>query len=161
LTTGRHMRRLSAEALVSGALLVVGAIAVNASLELYRQGTSPASGPGVFPLVISISLTVLALWNTVTSVQEARRSASGEEVPGIPLGAWPVVATSAGAIALLGHLGFVATMLVAMCLLLVIFGERRWRIVVPVAVGSVLVTFVLFREVFGVRLPVGVLSFLG
>jgi len=66
------------------------------------------------------------------------------------------LALSFGYAALLGFLGFTLTSILALFLFFVVFGERRWLIVVPMAVLVPIATKLVFLKFFMLELPPGI-----
>jgi putative tricarboxylic transport membrane protein len=66
------------------------------------------------------------------------------------------LALSFGYASLLDFLGFTLTSILALFLFFVIFGERRWRIVIPMAVLVPIVTKFVFLKFFILELPPGI-----
>lgn len=65
------------------------------------------------------------------------------------------LALSFGYAALLNILGFTLTSILVLFLFFVVFGERRWRIVIPMAVLVPVVTKFVFLKFFILELPPG------
>ena len=133
-----------------------GVLTLNLPSREIEQTTEPSFFPGVVTaclLVLSIALLAQAL----------RGSAACENLVafGPEVGAGRYLAGFAAFavyLVLLPHLGFVAANVPFFAVLMAIYGERR---LVWLAVGSVgvsLVLFFLFRELFQIRLPAGVLA---
>jgi len=147
--------------IVAAAVLILvgigyGVLTFNLPTREIEQTTEPSFFPGVVTaclLALSIALLAKAL----------RGGAAYENLvafgPEVGAGHYLAgIASFAVYLVLLPNLGFVAANVPFFAVLMAIYGERR---PVWLAVGSVgvsLVLFFLFREVFQIRLPAGVLA---
>ena len=148
--SGRGSRAIG----VGMALLGLAAIALALGL---REGTA-TGGPGTrfLPILVSAIVVVLGVRIALSA------SAPGEvgEAPGSG-GVARVVATL---VALLLYvlaftrLGFVLSTAPFLAVLLIAYGERRWPVVLAVAVGSTAATYLLFATWLGIPLPPGVMA---
>lgn len=66
------------------------------------------------------------------------------------------LALSFGYASLLNVLGFTLTSVVALAAFFIVFGERRWLIIVPMAILVPVVTKQVFLRVFMLELPLGI-----
>jgi hypothetical protein len=138
-------------------------------------------GPAAFPEVLGISLGLAGLWRLVWGAraeQEADDAESAEE-PGQVASAEPATgggargwiaangkfvglwATLLGYFAFMPELGFPLGSALALAAMGRLLGERRWTVLVGGAVAVTAVLYLSFAYGLGVRLPLGVLSFLG
>jgi hypothetical protein len=128
---------------------------------LPERGIPNTPGPSFFPWIITASLAILATALLVQGLRAARRS-DALIAPGRPvvLGA---VALTAFVIylALLSVLGFLIASVPFFAGLMALYGERRpvWLVVGSVACPAAL--FVLFRHLFQIPLPRGLLPIFG
>jgi Tripartite tricarboxylate transporter TctB family len=125
-----------------------GAIWLAASLN-YRIGTATAMGPGYFPLVVSLLLTVLGLGSVI-------RSLNIEETD--ILGSWPPVAVIfvlGGVVSfglLLESTGLIAA--AAVLILLSCWSRLRTRPLETLLLTAALIALVSGIFVFGLGMPV-------
>jgi hypothetical protein len=149
-------RRNIIAALVLIALgIVYGVLTTQLPTRDIEQTTEPSFFPGV------VTACLLAL--SVALLVQGLRTRSGEAAVafGPPIGARRYFTALAAFVIYLARrpiLGFVAANVPFFAVLMAIYGERRpfWLAVGSVAVSLVL--FFLFRELFQIRLPAGVLA---
>lgn len=173
-------KRLVTRARIEG--LVIGLVALGYLWEIraipvfYQMPGVP--GPAAFPEVLGIALGLSGLWRLFwgapaeeqaaededAAEQKSETAAAGGGVKGWLaahgkfLGLW---ATLLGYFVFMPDVGFPLASVIALAAMGRLLGEKRWSVLV---VGSVVVTAVLyvsFAYGLGVRLPHGVLSFLG
>lgn len=153
-------RTLRAWQAFAGALFLVFAwVLVYARHLSYSDATGP--GPGFFPVWIGVlgvgaSLALLAMLRA-----HAVRSFEPWTWPGRGPALRIVVTVAAVALASLGldRLGFRATMILFLAVLLRCFGVQSWLRIAIVATLLSLVVHYAFDHLLKVRLPVGVLGF--
>ena len=138
-------------------------------------------GPAAFPTVLGVALALAGLWRLIVGAPDehaqdaeegaedqgkvaAGAAAAGDGVRGWVAthgkftGMWAVLL---GYFVFMPELGFPLASALALAAMARLLGERRWYVY---GVGAVVVTAVLhlaFAYGLGVRLPLGVLSFLG
>lgn len=128
-------------------------------------------GPAAFPTVLGVALALAGSWRLILGVPADEQAQDDEEVAaagggvrgwlaahGKFAGLWAVLV---GYFAFMPELGFPLGSSLALGAMARLLGERRWYVY---GVGAVVVTAVLhlgFAYGLGVRLPLGVLSFLG
>ncbi len=115
-----------------------------------RGALSTGPGPGLFPSVTASLLLLLATGQLVSSLR--RDGWANRTNPVEPI-VYRVVAVLTVAVALLKTLGFFVDMVLMVAVLMWLFGERRGRLVAVVALSAGMVSFLVFGELFGVRLP--------
>ena len=128
-------------------------------------------GPAAFPTVLGVALALAGSWRLVVGAPADEQAQDDEEVAGAGGGVRTWLAAHgkfAGLWAVLlayfifmPELGFPLGSALALGAMGRLLGERRWYVY---GVGAVVVTAVLhlaFAYGLGVRLPLGVLSFLG
>ncbi|WP_415814558.1 tripartite tricarboxylate transporter TctB family protein, partial [Deinococcus marmoris] len=126
-------------------------------------GINAVVGPRVFPLIVSVGLTVLGVLLTVSVLRGARAEPAAEEdtdltvpvnlaAPGIILGGFLLGA------AVLTTAGFVIGTAIMYCSVAWAFGERRIGLIAGVALAVALVTYVAFTRGLGLSLPPGILK---
>ncbi len=133
--------------------------------DLYKMPGVP--GPTVFPLLLGIVFALAGAWLLLAPDKpDAREAAEGDEKPVGKLRSrliahWHTVAMWAVILVYLfvmPDLGFpVATALLLLAFILLL-GERRWYVVVGLALGATLVIHLGFALGLNVRLPLGVLT---
>ncbi|GGL74545.1 hypothetical protein GCM10010840_10840 [Deinococcus aerolatus] len=148
--------------LVALALTALGAALFLGSREI-PFGINAVVGPRVFPLIVSVGLTVLGLLLTVSVLRGDRAEPAAEEdtdltvpvnlaSPGIILGGFVLGA------AVLTTAGFVIGTAIMYFSVAWAFGERRVGLMAGVALAVALVTYVAFTRGLGLNLPPGVLK---
>ncbi len=148
--------------LVALALTALGAALFLGSREI-PFGINAVVGPRVFPLIVSVGLTVLGLLLTVSVLRGDRAEPAAEEdtdltvpvnlaAPGIILGGFVLGA------AVLTTAGFVIGTAIMYFSVAWAFGERRIGLMAGVALAVALVTYVAFTRGLGLNLPPGVLK---
>ena len=139
-----------------GALLLVGSLQI-------PFGINAVVGPRVFPLIVSVGLTALGALLTVNVLRGGRAEPATEEDtdPNAPvhLGAAGIVLGGflLGAV-LLPTLGFVLGTAIMYFSVAFAFGERRWPLMLGVALAVSLLTYLIFTRGLGLTLPPGVLK---
>jgi len=141
--------------LITGLLLLalgVGVCARAVGLEVGRP-TSP--GPGFFPFLGGLTLSVLA---GLLAVQGWR----GRGKAGMPTGSlWRPVTLVGGLIAytaLLGTLGFPLATAALSALVLIALDARNWPVIAGASVLLTLLSYLVFKVWLGVDLPAGLLA---
>ena len=133
-----------------------GALTAHLPTREIEQTTEPSFFPGV------VTVCLLAL-SVALLVQALRGGAAPDHLVafGPQVGAGRYLAAFAAFViylALLPSLGFVAANVPFFAVLMAIYGERRPQWLAVGSVGVSLVLFFLFRELFQIRLPAGVLA---
>ncbi|PNY82456.1 tripartite tricarboxylate transporter TctB family protein [Deinococcus koreensis] len=139
-----------------GALLLYGTLRI-------PPGTDAVVGPRVFPLTVSLGTLALGTWLAVLTLRGERAGPAGApdtspdapadlKAPGLILGGFLL------GMVLIPPLGFVpGTALMAFCVALAL-GERRWALMVGVALLLAVLIFLVFTRGLGLSLPAGVLG---
>jgi putative tricarboxylic transport membrane protein len=138
------------------AMALVGLVAVGLGSQL-REGTA-TGGPGTRFLPVLLGLIVIVLGAGIALRPGA--SEATEEVPtpgGAGRVAWTLGAIVAYVLAL-GPLGFLLATVPFLAVLFLVYGERRWPVVLAVALGATGATYGLFAVWLGVPLPPGLLG---
>jgi len=139
-------------------LTVAGLVAVNEARRL-RFGAVTVPGPGLFPLVLAVGLTLVSLILLVAALRApagaaaARSGGAGEG--GIR---WKVLATLGVMLAYafaLEPLGFVAATCGLLCFFFRALEGMRWTVAVAASALTSVVTYVIFKVWLYVRLPPG------
>ena len=144
------------ERVMGVAAVLVGLAAVAESLRLTEDTLT--GGPGTRFLPLSLGLIIAVLGGAI-ALRPARGRAA--EAPAGAGGRLRIGATLAGLVLYaLGfeRLGFLVSTAMFVALLLVFYGERRWPVVLAVAVGAAGATYAVFARWLGVPLPPGILG---
>lgn len=126
-------------------------------------GINAVVGPRVFPLIVSVGMTLLGALLTVNVLRGDRAEPAAEEDtdPDAPvnLGAAGIILGGflLGTV-LLPTLGFVLGTAIMYFSVALAFGERRWGLMVFVSLAVALVTYLVFTHGLGLSLPPGVLK---
>jgi hypothetical protein len=151
----RHWRH--PDLAVAAAVVAFGAAAFVATLGFDSIPESLMEGMGAerFPQLVIGTMVLLALllsWRAIGAVSPP--------LPRIP----PIFAATLGliivAILVFPHVGLVPTMTVAMVALGALWGERRWGLMVGVAIAFGVAVHLLFVRTLGIVLPTGLFDFL-
>ena len=146
----------------SGFVLVV-AIGYEAMALWMPQGSLKFPGPGYYPKLVGMFLIATSLGCLIQALL-ARRSvrpvkSAGDAVPR------PMVGKTVALLGLLLGYAFLLTPLgfpIAICLFLLaairVFGYRRWTIIILLALGLTVVSYVMFITWLKVPLPLGVVG---
>lgn len=119
----------------------------------HTAGTYYTVGPRFFPYVAGTLCLLLGLGVIV-------RPEGHNKVSGLRdrKARWRVIASlvlTAGYMALLDIIGFTLSTVVALVLFFTVFGERRWFVILPMAIGVAVVTKFVFLRFFMLELPAG------
>lgn len=145
-------------------LFAIGAGYAFLTTRLPTRGIENTTEPSFFPWVITVCLVVLSAALLIQGLTPRAAGAAPAPVgprvgPKVGLGKY---AAGLGAfvvyIATLSWLGFVAANVPFFAVLMLIYGERRWGRILAGSFGVSIVLFYLFREVFQIRLPAGILG---
>ena len=139
-------------------LIAIGTGYAVLAQDLPTRNIENATGPSFFPLVVISCFLILsaallvqgilpAVSDTVPSIPKipARRYGSGLAAAAIYLVALP-------------YLGFIVANVPLFAVLMILYGEKRLTWVIGGSVIITLLVFFLFREVFQILLPAGVLG---
>ncbi len=113
-------------------------------------------GPRFFPYIAGALCLLFSILIAVFPGSENNMDALRD-----PAARWHVsilTAVSAGYVLALPYLGFVLASFVTLCVLLPIFGVRRWYVVLSVAVLTPVIIQQIFSRAFTLMLPRGVLG---
>ncbi len=136
------------------ALLGLAAIVLASRL---REGKA-TGGPGTRFLPVLVAVIVVVLGAALALRQPASEAATEPIEPGGARRAiWTLGAVLAYVFAF-GRLGFVLATVPFLAVLLLAYGERRWPVVLAVALGATGAAYALFAVWLGVPLPPGPLG---
>jgi putative tricarboxylic transport membrane protein len=146
--------------LISAAVLIAFGIGYAVlAVQLPTRNIENATGPSFFPVVVVTCFLILA---AALLIQAMRGTASLGSVPALPkisLGKYGI-ALSAAVIYLvaLPALGFIAANIPLFAALMLLYGEKRPVWVAAGSIGISLAVFFVFRDVFQIQLPPGILG---
>ena len=146
---------LASLALLCGAGII--AIAMALKLGVWRDG-SP--GPGLFPFLASVGIVSLSAIGMATAAWRLRQVAGqGDTAAGLNRQGLLRVAVYTAALLgyalLLETLGFYVTTVLVLFVILKLAERLSWRIVVPVILGALVFTYLLFQRALGVYFAKG------
>jgi hypothetical protein len=133
--------------------------------DLYKMSGVP--GPTVFPLLLGTVFALAGAWLIVNpGTRKTQEAAEDDEKPGGGLRArllahwhtgvmWGVILLY---LFVMPDLGFPVATGLLLCIFFVLLGERRWYVVIALALGTTLVIHLGFALGLNVRLPLGVLA---
>ena len=123
----------------------------------FREGTAHG-GPGTRFLPVLLAVIVIAL-GAVLAFRPAASEAPAEPLApdGSRRAAWTLGAIL-GYVLVFERLGFLLATVPFLVILLLVYGERRWPVVLAVALGATGATYALFAAWLGVPLPPGPLG---
>lgn len=140
-------------------LLALGAGYAVLTAGLPTRNIENTTEPSFFPWVIVVCLLVLSAALLIQGLRMPAAGAPAADSTEISrsIYLWGFLAFVIY-LALLPYLGFIAANIPFFAVLMVLYGERRPVRVVGGSVAISLALFFLFREVFLIRLPAGILS---
>ena len=137
-------------------LALLGLVAI-ALASRFREGTA-TGGPGTRFLPVLVGVIVVVLGAALALRPSAAEGAVEPLEPGgARRGIWTLAAVLAYVLAF-ERLGFVLATVPLLVILLLAYGERRWPVVLAVALGATGFTYALFVVWLGVPLPPGALG---
>ena len=144
------------ERVMGAGAALVGLVAIAESLRLTEDTLT--GGPGTRFLPLSLGLIIAVLGGAI-ALRPARGRAA--EAPAGPGGRLRLAGSLVGLVLYalaFERLGFLVSTSMFVALLLVFYGERRWPVVLAVAVGAAGATYAVFAWWLGVPLPRGILG---
>jgi hypothetical protein len=129
-------------ALALGIAAVFGALALGA-------GTPAQPGPGTWPLLVGVVLTVLS---AVLAVR-ARHTTDAERFTGASWQVLFAVATMVGFVAVIGTIGFEIPAVLLTFVWLRFLGRESWRLSIITSVAVVVALYLVFVAALSVRIP--------
>ncbi|MFC4425920.1 tripartite tricarboxylate transporter TctB family protein [Deinococcus navajonensis] len=152
----------AADLLVALGIVVIGVLLLLGTLQI-PFGINAVVGPRVFPLIVSVGTIALGALLTVNALRGERAEPGAEEDtdPDAPVVLQNPAVILAGFLlgsALLQPLGFVVGTAVMYFSVAYAFGERRYGLMLLVALIVSLVTYVVFTRGLGLSLPAGLLK---
>ena len=147
------MRKLGSETWLAATLFAASAILAAFAPSQVTGEPSQVVGPATLPVTLALAIAALSFLMLLGSLRKAAAPLASDRKP-----IWPVMVFSVGLalyVILLPVLGFslsTAIFLVGLCLL---FGERRWRAILPIAVLIPLGLLMFFERFMIILLPGG------
>jgi len=144
------------ERVMGVAAVLVGVVAIAESLRLTEDTLTGGLGTRFLPLSLGLIIAVLG---GAIALRPARGRAA--QAPAGAGGRLRIGATLVGLVLyalVFERLGFLISSSAFVALLLVFYGERRWPVVLVVAVGAAVATYAVFARWLGVPLPPGILD---
>jgi hypothetical protein len=120
------------------------------------SGLSKLSGPGTVPTAVTAVMVVSAaavLWQTIRKPTDRGETVRRDVLPGTVLLMAGLLATYG---ALLVPLGFLPTSALFLVAAIKLLSGRGWGFTLAVALGSLLAIYLIFRIVFTVLMPPGI-----
>lgn len=147
--------------LVALGVTLLGLVLLLGSLQI-PFGINAVVGPRVFPLIVSVGLLALGAVLTLNVLRGERAEPAAEEDtdPDAPVRLGPPALILGGLVVgalILPSLGFVPGTALMYVSVAAALGERRWPLVVGIALVLSLVTYLVFTRGLGLTLPAGVL----
>jgi putative tricarboxylic transport membrane protein len=145
---GHGTGRLPASLVVGGCILAFCAAAYLVTLTFARAPAVVAQNvqPATFPRLV---LGVIAVLTLAMMVLDRRRPALG--LRRVPAMTWLSAAVAIGFVLAFQWLGIVPAMVLLCVGLPLLWGERRWHLILPFGLGFPLAVYVLFVEVLEVH----------
>lgn len=147
--------RIDGERVMGVGAAVVGLLAVSEALRLTEDTMTGGPGPRFLPVSLGVIVAVLGAAVAVRPSPDRPRSSTGR------VERLRIAATVIGLVlyaVVFERLGFLIASAAFMALLLLLYGERRWLVVLAVAVGAAGATYAVFAWWLGVPLPPGLLG---
>ena len=144
----RGARRLPSDVIVGGCILLFCALAYAVTLTFERapavvaQNVQPATFPRLVLGVIAVLTVAMLVLARGRSERRRRR---------VPAMTWLSGAVMIGFVLAFQWLGIVPAMVLLCLALPVLWGERRWQLVLPFGLGFPLAVYLLFVEVLEVH----------
>ena len=139
-------------------LITVGTGYAILAQHLPTRHIENATGPSFFPLVVVSGFLILSAALLVQSILP-KMFYTVPSIQIIPAGHYGVgLAAAVIYLAALPYLGFIAANIPLFAVLMILYGEKRPTRVIGGSVVITLLVFFLFREVFQILLPVGILG---
>lgn len=148
--------KLDGERVMGVAAALVGLLAVGESFRLTADTLTGGPGPRFLPA--SLGLIVAALGGTIALRPSPGRRREALTDPGARhrIAATMIILVLYALV--FERLGFLISSASFVALLMVFYGERRWPVILAVALGAALATYAVFARWLGVPLPPGILG---
>lgn len=139
-------------------LIAIGIGYAILAVQLPTRNIENATGPSFFPLVVVTCFLILAASLAVQGILSADLGKL-PAIPKISVGTYGwAFAAAVLYLAALPWLGFVAANIPLFAVLMILYGEKRPAWVVGGSIAVSVAVFFLFREVFQIQLPTGILD---
>jgi putative tricarboxylic transport membrane protein len=129
----------------------LGALYESMKLPFGRVNT-PA--PGFFPTVLAVLLVLVSFVTSLAALRESDDSLEHTESVSLKKILWNLGALFAFAL-LLESLGFLATTILFLILLLRVVERRTWGLTVTMAFSAAVASYIILKRLLGIPLPVG------
>lgn len=146
--------KLDGERMMGVAAVLVGLVAIAESVRLAEDTLTGGPGSRLLPAALG---SIIAVLGGVIALRPARGRPA--EVPAVAGGGLRIAATLVGLVLYalaFERLGFLLSTATFVALLLVFYGERRWPVVLAVALGVAGATYAVFAGWLKVPLPPGI-----
>ena len=167
LSVGHGRSGMAESSLWLGVVFLLFGVGYLIKATSYPIGTLANAGPGLFPVMVGIILVIGAAGmvakagfarkprNPITTVTKPspRKSLSKKERQRLLISA----ALLTSSVFALTRLGFVVTTAMLSAGVILLVGEKRWRVVVLTSLCLAVGAFFLFRIVLQIQLPTGLL----
>lgn len=140
--------------------LIIGGAYFIESLKL-PLGQTSAPGAGFYPLIVGLSLTILALSLLISQ----RKKTEDEEIEEFPKGKdrTRVIAlfiTLVLFVILIKPLGYIITSVGMLTIILKIFGLKSWCRIFLISIIIAIISWYVFKKLLGVPFPPGLLTYI-
>ena len=142
--------------------LLVGLLVIIGSLSFLRIGTTHEPGPGLFPLIAGISLSLFSLIILIkgTLVRISEKRSLGELWAGSNWkGICCVVAALLIYAAMLERVGFLLLTAILLVYLFRAIEPQKWKLAIGLSILASIVSYVVFDRLLEGQLPRGFLGF--
>jgi putative tricarboxylic transport membrane protein len=153
---GRRSGRLPSDLVVGGCILLFCAAAYGVTLTFARapavvaQNVQPATFPRLVLAVIAVLTVAMMMFARGRPERRRRR---------VPAMTWLSAGIAVGFVLAFQWLGIVPAMMLLCLGLPVLWGERRWHLVIPFGLGFPLAVYLLFAEMLDVHFEPSPLAF--
>ncbi|MGH7852706.1 MAG: tripartite tricarboxylate transporter TctB family protein [Candidatus Binatia bacterium] len=145
------MKRSATTASVILLAFALGALYESLKLPFGRVNT-PA--PGFFPTVLAVLLVLVSFLTWLAALRQSAGSLQHSEPLSFRKILWNLAALAAFTL-LLESLGFLATTIVFLILLLRVVERQSWRMTVTVALCASVASYMILKRLLGIPLPMG------
>jgi putative tricarboxylic transport membrane protein len=153
--SGRGFGRARADLAVGAAILLFCLVVWLITLTFGRAPPALAQNvqPASFPRLVVAVIAVLTL------AMMALSPAASERRPRVPAMVWLSAAVMIGFVLAFQWLGIVPAMMLVCLGLPVLWGERRWHLIIPFGIAFPLAVYALFAQALGVHFEPSPLAF--
>ncbi len=148
------------QTLLEGLFFIVLSVALIVLSVSMSEGHNWMMSPGLFPLIMSCLLLFLGFLLVVSELRSKKvvEQQKNTKTEGILNGATLkllgiMIFTAIMYAFIMKFIGFFVTSFIYLCCMMLLMGEKRWHIVLIVAISTCAVIYVLFYRFLGVMLP--------